>query len=109
MLGFFSNGNGSITLYEASSNTGSSIVKNNITTLRTEQWYTLTITMTVTDDPEEFEVSVTIGDVKHDSTLCFNLDGTWEEVKTTLDALYMRANKATLLDMYLDNIVIAYE
>ncbi len=95
-------------LSEASSNMQGATT-NPIGTFSQKQWYTLTLTMTVTDDPELFEVKVCIGDVEYDSTLPFNLDGTWESVKTTLDSLYIRANKATEVNMYLDNVQMIYE
>ncbi len=101
---------GNFTLSESSSNLGGDHrVTNQIGSFATKQWYTLTITMTVTDDPEQFEAQITFGDTEYTSTLPFNLDGTWEEVNTELKSLYIRANKATTMDLYIDNIVIAYE
>ena len=97
------------TMSEASSNMANVATTNVIGSFSQKQWYTLTLTMTVTDDPELFEVKVCIGDVEYNSTLPFNLDGTWESVKTTLDSLYIRANKATEINMYLDNVHMIYE
>ena len=95
-------------LSEASTNMQGATT-NVIGTFSQRQWYTVTITITVTDDPDLFEAKVCIGDVEYYSTLPFNLDGSWEEVKTTLDALYIRANSATEIDMYLDNVQMIYE
>ncbi len=90
-------------------NTGNSDKKNSFGTYSCREWHTLSVELLVTDDPDEFFVTIWMDDDKYTSTNYYNntkVEGATPS--TNLPSVEMRPLKATVGSIYFDNIYMEF-
>ena len=91
-------------------NTGSSQIANDFEDVYAfNEWHTLTVEITVTDDPDEFFVTIYMDDNEYTSTNYYNKDKIEGAAPaTSIPVVEMRALKNTKGSIYFDNIYMAF-
>jgi len=73
------------------------------------EWHTLTLELILTENPDEFEVLVTVDSDEFRSSNYYNKDKVeGAPPATSIPVVEMRPTKATLADLYLDNIYMEF-